>query len=71
LLGNLSQNRQVKEHIRHRLPGQSLQSLIAAIDEFVLHHQKTDQMGEAAVDSAWTAFTERLRAIAEVLKADM
>lgn len=71
LLGNLSQNKQVKDHIRNQLPGKSLMSLIAAIDEFVLHHQRTDQLGESAGDGAWAAFTERLRAVADVLKADI
>jgi len=69
LLGSLCQNKHAMKHIRDQLPGKTLASLIAAIDEFVLHHQKTDQLGEDVGDSAWTAFTERLRAVADALKA--
>lgn len=69
LLGNLCQNRQAMEYVRDQLPDKSLHSLIAAIDEFVLHHQRTDQMEEEVGDSAWIAFTERLRAVADALKA--
>jgi hypothetical protein len=68
LLGNVCQNAELKRHVKSQLPGKTLKSLIEGVDEFVLHNQRTDQLGESQ-DGAWAAFTERLRAVADALKA--
>lgn len=65
LLSNLCQNDKAKSFIASKLPGKNLGMLVGAVEEFVLHHQKVDQMNFEGEEGAavWGAFTEKLKAV--------
>jgi len=67
VLGNLCQNAVLRDHVRSQLPGKSLDSLVAVIEEFASHSQKMEELEDGS-DDAWTAFTARVRAVADTLR---
>ncbi|KAF1346748.1 hypothetical protein BDV97DRAFT_225526 [Delphinella strobiligena] len=70
LLGNLCVNGNVREEVRDSLPGKTLRSLLAAIDEFAQHNRKVDSQtfeNEEGRD-VWEHFTERLMAVVKRLQ---
>ena len=70
MLANLCQNKDTKDFIASKLPGQNLGMLIEAVEEFVRHHQKVDTMNFDGEEGAevWGAFTEKLQVVLKRLK---
>jgi hypothetical protein len=62
LLGYLSQLRDVAARIRAELPGQHFGALIEAIEEFISHHKKVDDLfkDDARCHNPHSSLTERL-----------
>lgn len=65
LLGNLCHEAAVRKRVVAKLPG-GLGMVVEAVEEFIAHHKAADRQGEAK--DVWSAFTERLQAVAEGLK---
>ena len=72
VLANLCRNAGARDLIASQLPSQTLAPLVAAVEEFVVHHQQVDTMNFAGDEGAdvWTAFTERLKGILVRLKVE-
>ncbi|GAB7347969.1 hypothetical protein MBLNU459_g5472t1 [Dothideomycetes sp. NU459] len=71
LLGNLCQDKTVRDTVRSILPGQRLEPLITAVEEFVQYHRKVDSQtfeGDESQD-VWTRFTDRLTAVVARLRS--
>lgn len=71
LLGNLCQNKSTRAQVTSILPGQKLELLITAVEEFVHYHKKVDSQtfeGEEGQD-VWTHFTDRLMAVVARLRS--
>lgn len=71
LLGNLCQSQSARDKVRSILPGQKLEVLIAAVEEFVQLHKKVDSQsfeGEEGQD-LWTHFTDRLMVVVARLRS--
>ncbi|KAK3080724.1 hypothetical protein LTS18_013761 [Coniosporium uncinatum] len=63
LLGNLCQNDEVRREVRRQLPGQRLDGLVEAVEEFILYHRKVDMEGSFEGEEGkdmWICWTERL-----------
>ena len=58
-----------RELLRSKLPGGTLQLLVYAVDEFLQHHRKVDDLydGENGGDSE-NGFTQRLQLVVDRLK---
>lgn len=69
MLANLCQNDEAKQTLRSLLPGGTLRVLVAAVEEFVRHHQRVDGMEASGPDSEWSSFTDRLLGVLVRLKA--
>jgi len=70
MLANVCLDDDARASVTSKLPGQSLEMLIDAVEEFVMHHQKVDMLsfeGEEGRE-VWGAFTGRLRAVLGKLK---
>lgn len=69
MLANICQDDEARTVVRSLLPGDKMDVLVAAVEEFVKHHQKVDekQSGESGQD--WSGFTERLLGVLVKLKA--
>ncbi|KAI9785031.1 MAG: hypothetical protein M1839_001228 [Geoglossum umbratile] len=69
LLGSLCQNSDIRKLLRSKLPGGTLQPLAYAVDEFIQHHRKVDDLydGESGSDSE-NGFTQRLQVVVDRLK---
>ncbi|KAL0262256.1 hypothetical protein SLS55_003695 [Diplodia seriata] len=70
LLGNLCQTWVVREKVRARLPGQRLDVLIHAVEEFIFVHQKVDKEafdGEEGRE-VWANYTARLQGVIDRLQ---
>ncbi|KAH0556959.1 hypothetical protein GP486_005255 [Trichoglossum hirsutum] len=69
LLGSLCQNSDIRELLRSKLPGGTLQPLVSAVDEFIQHHRKVDDLydGDDRGDSG-NRFTQRLQVVVDRLK---
>ena len=69
LLGSLCQNSDIRELLRSKLPGRTLQPLVYAVDEFIQHHRKVDDLydGESGSDSG-NGFTQRLQLVVDRLR---
>jgi hypothetical protein len=69
LLGSLCQNSDIREILRSTLPGRTLQPLMYAVDEFIQHHKKVDDLydGEDGSGSG-NGFTQRLQLVVDRLK---
>ncbi|KAK4548552.1 hypothetical protein LTR36_009462 [Oleoguttula mirabilis] len=71
MLANVCLDADPRACIAAKLPGRNLGMLTAAVDEFVMHHQKVDLLsfeGEEGVE-IWSAFTARLKGVLARLKA--
>ena len=71
MLANLCQYGPAKAFIASKLPGQNLRLLVAAVEEFVAHHEKVDTLNFEGEEGAevWSAFTEKLKEVSRKLKA--
>ncbi|CZT21605.1 uncharacterized protein RCC_07469 [Ramularia collo-cygni] len=72
VLANLCRYRETRHIIASRLPGKKLERLVEAVHEFVLHHQKVDNLnfeGEEGT-AVWSSFTEKLNGILSRLSAE-
>lgn len=72
VLANLCRNREARQIVSTRLPGEKLTTLVEAVHEFVVHHQKVDALnfeGEEGT-AVWSAFTEKLKAVLSRLSAE-
>lgn len=70
MLANICLDADARSFVAERLPGEGLGMLVAAVEEFVSHHQKVDMLsfeGEEGRE-VWGAFTERLRCVLGRLK---
>ncbi|CAK3832589.1 Hypothetical predicted protein [Lecanosticta acicola] len=70
LLASLCSNKDAKSIIALHLPDKNLGTLVAAVEEFVKHHQRVDTLnfdGEEGKD-VWSAFTEKLKGVLQRLK---
>ncbi|KAM0705042.1 hypothetical protein Q7P35_007829 [Cladosporium inversicolor] len=69
MLANLCQDSGARQTIRSLLPGGKLDVLVAAVDEFVQHHQRVDGMESDGLESERNNLTERLLGVLVKLKA--
>lgn len=69
MLANLCQDSGARHMIRSLLPGGKLDVLVAAVDEFVQHHQRVDGMESDGLESERNNLTERLLGVLVKLKA--
>lgn len=69
MLANLCQDNGARQMIRSLLPGGKLDVLVAAVDEFVQHHQRVDGMESDGLESERNNLTERLLGVLVKLKA--
>jgi len=69
MLANLCQDSGARQMIRSLLPGGRLDVLVAAVDEFVQHHQRVDGMESDGLESERNNLTERLLGVLVKLKA--
>ena len=69
MLANLCQDSDARQTIRSLLPGGKLDVLVAAVDEFVQHHQRVDGMESDGLESERNNLTERLLGVLVKLKA--
>ncbi|KAI5804020.1 wings apart-like protein regulation of heterochromatin-domain-containing protein, partial [Peziza echinospora] len=70
LLAHLCQNTIIRNLVRSKLPKNSLEPLVSAVQEFVAHHRKVDaHMDDEDGDTAHKEFTERLELVATKLKS--
>jgi hypothetical protein len=69
MLANLCQDSGARQTIRSLLPGGTLDVLVAAVDEFVQHHQRVDGMEADGLESERNNLTERLLGVLVKLKA--
>jgi hypothetical protein len=69
MLANLCQDSGARQMIRSLLPGGKLDVLVAAVDEFVQHHQRVDGMESDGLESERNNLTERLLGVLVKLKA--
>lgn len=71
MLANLCLGENARTHIAATLPGQNLGMLVAAVEEFVMHHQKVDMLSFEGAEGVevWGAFTARLKGVLARLKA--
>lgn len=69
MLANLCQDSGARQKIRSLLPGGTLDVLVAAVDEFVQHHQRVDGMEADGLESERNSLTERLLGVLVKLKA--
>lgn len=65
MLANVCQDGEARAVVRGALPGQKMDVLVDAVEEFVRHHQKVDVLESSAeagkeAGNAWSSFTERL-----------
>ncbi|KAF2404563.1 hypothetical protein EJ06DRAFT_546418 [Trichodelitschia bisporula] len=69
-LGNLCQNKQVRARVRVLLPGQGLDSLISAVDEFIKINQKAakEMLNGQEGNEVYTKYTNRLLEVVERLR---
>ncbi|KAH0538618.1 hypothetical protein FGG08_004819 [Glutinoglossum americanum] len=69
LLGSLCQNPDIRGLLRSKLPGGTLKPLVYAVDEFLQHHKKVDDLydGEEGSGSR-NGFTQRLQLVVDRLK---
>lgn len=67
LLGNLCQNRDIKDKVRLQMPKATLTPLFSSLEEFIAHHRKVDDQYEGYGDPN-AAFTERLEQVVRRLK---
>ena len=66
LLGNLSQNNDIRMLITSKVP-KGLEIICEAVEEFIQCHKEADSHEDA--DDVWAAFTDRLQLVAERLKS--
>ena len=69
MLANLCQDGEARQMIRSLLPGGKLDILVAAVDEFVQHHQRVDGLESDGLESERNNLTERLLGVLVKLKA--
>jgi len=69
MLANLCQNGEARQMIRSLLPDGNLDVLVAAVDEFVQHHQRVDGLESDGLESERNNLTERLLGVLVKLKA--
>ena len=69
MLANLCQDSDAGQVIRSLLPGGKLDVLVAAVDEFVQHHQRVDGLEADGLESERNNLTERLLGVLVKLKA--
>lgn len=74
LLGNLCLNDQVRSKVRSKLPGQKIDVLVNAVQEFIHYNEKVDRDLKDAFEGeegqeTWSNFTQRLQAVVDRLKA--
>ncbi|KAK5121903.1 hypothetical protein LTR85_004475 [Meristemomyces frigidus] len=70
MLANICLDGNARIAIATKLPGQNLNMLIAAVGEFVMHHQKVDMISYDGEEGSeiWGAFTARLKGVLTRLK---
>ncbi len=71
LLGNICQNSTARMYTCSKLPGGTLHTLIAAVEEFLQYHKKVDAELYDADDGTdlQASFTDRLQSVLDRLKA--
>ncbi|KAI9859388.1 MAG: hypothetical protein M1813_006725 [Trichoglossum hirsutum] len=69
LLGSLCQNSDIRGLLRSKFPGGTLQPLVFAVDEFIQHHRKVDDLYDRDDGSdSGDGFTQRLQLVVDRLK---
>lgn len=70
LLSTLCLNDQARTHLRHSLPGQNLNRLLATVDEFLCHYRKVEKelCSFDTQDDPMAEFTSRLQGIVNRIK---
>lgn len=69
MLANICQDSDAREMMRSLLPGGKLDVLVAAVEEFVQHHQRVDGLQSGESETEWSSFTDRLLGVLVKLKA--
>lgn len=69
MLANVCQDDGARKFVRSLLPGGKLDVLVAAVQEFVQHHQKADAQESGDSEEEWSNFTARLLGVLVKLKA--
>ena len=69
MLANICQDDEARKVVRSLLPGDKLDVLVAAVEEFVKHHQKVDEKQSGGSGPEFSNFTERLLGVLMKLKA--
>jgi hypothetical protein len=70
MLANICQDGEARKLVRSLLPGGKLDVLVAAVEEFVQHHEKAGAQQESGdTVEEWGNFTERLLGVLAKLKA--
>lgn len=70
MLANVCQDDGARKFVRGLLPGGKLRTLVAAVEEFVRHHEKAGAQQESGdTVEEWSSFTERLLGVLAKLKA--
>jgi hypothetical protein len=70
MLANICQDGEARSFVRSLLPGGKLDVLIAAVQEFVQHHQKAGAQQESGdTEEQWGSFTEKFLGVLAKLKA--
>ena len=69
MLANICQDGEARKFVRSLLPGSKLHVLVAAVEEFVQHHEKAGAQQESGdTVEEWGNFTERLLGVLAKLK---
>ena len=69
MLANVCQDNEARKFVRSLLPGGKLDVLVAAVQEFVQHHEKADAQESGDSGEEWSSFTARLLGVLVKLKA--
>ena len=69
MLANVCQDSEARKLVRSLLPGGKLDVLVAAVQEFVQHHEKADAQESGDSEEEWSNFTARLLGVLMKLKA--
>lgn len=69
MLANVCQDDDARQMMRGLFPGGKLDVLVAAVEEFVVHHQRVDGLEAGGEGTEWSSFTERLLGVLVKLKA--
>lgn len=69
MLANICQDGEARQTMRSLMPGGKLDVLVAAVEEFVQHHQRADVLESGGMEPERSNLTERLLGVLVKLKA--